>query len=340
METNDQKNKHDQLQVLLICGGGGSEHDISLTSAEFFKDVLAGISGITVHYVEICRDGTRRDENGNSLELRKDGLLVRGEEVIRLNFAIPCFHGTPGETGEIQCVFEMMGLPYLGCGPEASMLSFNKVSTKLWMQALGIPNTPFIFVASSESDEIKRAQEFFAEHGDVFIKASNQGSSVGAFHVTEASKVEETIKEAFKFSSYVLIEKTMKGREVEMSVYQYKGELCTSVPGEIICPAGVFYDYNEKYSGTSKTKTLARAPDLNDELVAAMQASARKLFKGLKYKHLARVDFFVCGSDYYINEPNTFPGHTKISLFPLMMKENGHSYREFLEYIIQTEARK
>ncbi len=335
METKNQQ----QVQVLLICGGGGSEHDISLTSAQFFKDILAGIPFVTVHYVEICRDGVRRDENGNSLELRKDGLLVRGEEVIRLNFAIPCFHGTPGETGEIQCVFEMMGLPYLGCGPEASMLSFNKVSTKLWMQALGIPNTPFIFVASSQESEIKRAVEFFNEHGDVFIKASNQGSSVGAYHVTKAREVEETIKEAFKFSSYVLIEKTMKGREVEMSVYQFKGELCTSVPGEIVCPAG-FYDYNEKYSGTSKTKTLVKAPDLSAELIARMQESAKKLFWGLKYKHLVRVDFFVCGDDYYINEPNTFPGHTKISLFPLMMKENGHSYREFLEYIIQTEARK
>ncbi len=328
-----------EIQVLLICGGGGSEHDISLTSAQFFKDTLSSIAGVKVHYVEICRDGVRRDENGKSLELRKDGLLVRGDEVIRLNFAIPCFHGTPGETGEIQCVFEMMGLPYLGCGPEASMLSFNKVSTKLWMQALGIPNSPFIFVTSNEDDEIKRAQEFFAEHGDIFIKASNQGSSVGAYHVTEASKVESTIKDAFNYSSYVLIEKTMKGREVEMSVYQYKGELVATAPGEIICPGG-FYDFNEKYSGTSKTKTLVRAPGLAPELVARMQEAGKRLFKGLKYKHLVRVDFFVIGDEFYINEPNTFPGHTKISLFPMMMKENGHSYRDFLEHIIKSEARK
>lgn len=327
------------MQVLLICGGGGTEHDISLTSAEFFKEVLNTISGLKVHFVEICRDGVRRDEDGKSVELRKDGILVRGEEIIRLNFAIPCFHGTPGETGEIQCLFEMMGLPYLGCGPEASMLSFNKVSTKLWMQALGIPNSPFIFVSDNSAQEIAKAKEFFKVHGDIFIKASNQGSSVGAYHVTDESKIESTIKEAFTYSPYVLIEKTMKGREVEMSVYQYKGELCTSAPGEIICPGG-FYDYTEKYSGTSKTKTILRAPDLSDELISKMQDSAKKLFHGLKYKHLVRVDFFVCGDEYYINEPNTFPGHTKISLFPMMMKENGHSYRDFLEYIIQTEARK
>ena len=334
METEGQK----KLNILLICGGGGTEHDISLTSALFFKETLSGIQNVEVHYVEICRDSVRRDENGNSVELRKDGLLVRGDEVIRLNFAIPCFHGTPGETGEIQCVFEMMGLPYLGCGPEASTLSFNKVSTKLWMSALGIPNTPYIFVSSDEPEEIERAQRFFNQHNDVFIKASNQGSSVGSYHVTSSGELATRIKEALTLSPYALIEKTMKGREVEMSVYEYEGELMTSRPGEIVCPSG-FYDYNEKYSESSSTKTLVEAPGLSEDLIMQMKEAARKLFKGLKYKHLARVDFFVSDNQFFINEPNTFPGHTKISLFPLMMKGNGHDYRSFLKYIINSEAR-
>lgn len=334
METNSQQ----KLNVLLICGGGGSEHDISLTSAKFFQDILAALENINVHYVEICRDSVRRDHQGAPVELRKDGLLVRGEEVIRLHFAIPCFHGTPGETGEIQCVFEMMGLPYLGCGPEASMLSFNKVSTKLWMNALGISNTPFIFLSGSDDAQIENARSFFKTHPDVFIKASNQGSSVGCYHVTSADKLVSSIEAALKLSPYVLIEKTMKGREVEMSIYEYEGQLTTTWPGEIVCPGG-FYDYEEKYSGTSKTTTLSRAPNLRPELVERMQAAAMKLFRGLKYKHLARVDFFVVGDDFYINEPNTFPGHTKISLFPMMMKENGHDYRTFLSHIINTQAR-
>lgn len=334
METTSQN----KLNVLLICGGGGTEHDISLTSAKFFQDILAPLENINVHYVEIGKDSVRRDHQGRAVELRKDGLLIRGEESIRLNFAIPCFHGTPGETGEIQCVFEMMGLPYLGCSPEASMLSFNKVSTKLWMNALGISNTPFVFLNSSDKEDLSRAHTFFKEHPDVFIKASNQGSSVGCYHVTSESELDEKIKEALKLSPYVLIEKTMKGREVEMSVYEYQGELVATWPGEIICPNG-FYDYSEKYSGDSKTTTLTKAPHLSPELVERMQKAAKELFRGLKYKHLVRVDFFVVGNDFYVNEPNTFPGHTKISLFPMMMKEHGHDYRTFLSHIINSEAR-
>src|SRR5690606_12120259 len=107
--------------VLLICGGGGTEHEISLISAQYILTQLKAIEGITPHYVEITKDGTRRDINGTRCELRRAGELVWPEsgDSVTLHYAIPCIHGPPGETGDIQSVFEMMGLPFLGAGPEA-----------------------------------------------------------------------------------------------------------------------------------------------------------------------------------------------------------------------------
>src|SRR5690606_32556625 len=235
---------------------------------------------------------------------------------------------------------EMMGLPYLGAGPEASILCFNKVSTKLWLDALEVPNTPYLFLSEADQDSLGRAHAFFETHGhDLFVKAASQGSSVGCYHVTEKNNLERDIKEAFKFSPYVLLEKTINGRELEVSVYEYEGKLECSEPGEIVCPSK-FYSYEEKYAETSKTQTLPKAEGLSTEVIEAIRAYAKKAFKGLKLKDLARIDFFYTKDGHiYINEVNTFPGHTKISMFPMMMKENGHNYKTFLEYLIATNAR-
>src|SRR5690606_21231950 len=130
--------------------------------------------------VEITKDGTRRDINGIRCELRRAGEIVwpeSGENAI-LHYAIPCIHGPPGETGDIQSVFEMMGLPFLGAGPEASILCFNKVSTKLWLDALDVPNTPYLFLSECDADSLALAKTFFDKNGgDLFVKAASQGSS-------------------------------------------------------------------------------------------------------------------------------------------------------------------
>lgn len=333
---NENKN------VLLICGGGGTEHEISLVSAKFILGHLNNMTGITAHYVEITKEGHRVDINGERCELRRAGELVwpESDKSVSLNYAIPCIHGPPGETGDIQGVFEMMGLPYLGSNPEASRLCFNKVSTKLWLDALNIPNTPYLFLSEDDQESLGRAHAFFETHGhDLFVKAASQGSSVGCYHVTEKKNLERDIKEAFNFSPYVLIEKTLSGRELEVAVYEYQGKLECSEPGEIICPSK-FYSYEEKYSDNSKTLTLPKAENLPKEVSQQIKTFAMKAFRGLKLKDLARIDFFYTDDGkIYLNEPNTFPGHTKISMFPMMMRENGHDYKTFLEYLIATHAR-
>ncbi len=331
-----------RVNVLLLCGGGSAEHDISLKSADYFLDQLQKLDFVETYYVEIGKDGTRRDIDGKICELRRSGeLFYFGDtQGIPLDFAIPCLHGFPGETGDIQSVFELMNLPYLGSGPEGSQICFNKVTSKLWLDALQIPNAPFLFFYRESLGIGERALTFFEAHGkDVFVKAARQGSSVGIFHVTDASELETSIERAFEFSSYVLLEKKIAGRELEVAAYQYNGQLQTTHPGEIICPSGSFYDYHQKYGKEGQTRTLTKAPDLETKALEKIERYSRVAFEGLGVRHLARIDFFLNQEgEPILNEINTFPGHTPISMFPMMLEGQGHSYAHFLGQIIKKEV--
>jgi D-alanine-D-alanine ligase len=328
--------------ILLICGGGGSEHAISLISAQYIKSQLDQLNDYQIYFVEIEPDGTRKDENGNKLELRKGGFLYQyqTQKEVKLDFAIPCFHGPPGETGQIQAVFELMELPYLGCEPEASALCFNKVSTKLWFDALNIPNTPYLFINDEKQQNIEKAKSFFEKSKNVFVKASSQGSSIGCYFVADESNLIKSIEKAFKLSPYVLIEEYIEGRELEMAVYQYDEKIITTVPGEIVVP-NKFYDYDQKYSEDSKTITYIEAQNLDSKTIEEMKSMAVKVFTALKLRHLSRIDFFLSiTGKVYINEINTFPGMTPISMFPKMMQNNKHSFSLFLKNIIDTDIKK
>jgi D-alanine-D-alanine ligase len=334
--------------ILLLCGGGGSEHEVSIRSAHFFKEKLSPIKNLEVHFVEIGKDQVRRDDQGRACELRKDGLLIKNpgnnEETIRLHFAIPCIHGPPGETGHIPAVFELMGLPFFGTAQEASSICFNKMTTKLWFTALDIPNTPSMFIREFNSEKKLELEEFFEKmNNDIFIKAASQGSSIGCYHVTKEDLLEKKVKEAFQYSELILIEKTLKGRELEVAAYEYKGELHITAPGEIVCEhndENSFYDYEEKYSKESHATTHVEAPNLNSEQINLIKKYSRLAFKGLGLRHLSRIDFFLTEEGkIYLNEVNTFPGHTSISMFPSMLENNGHNYTEYLKEIIDREAR-
>ena len=318
------------MDILLICGGGGAEHDISLLSADFFAEHLKPIEGVRFHRVEITPGGNWVGEEGQFCRLNPGGILVYPDGETPLCFAIPCIHGSPGEDGRIQALFELMGLPYLGSGPEAGLLAFDKVSTKLWAEALGIPTTPFIFIRDASREALSQAAAFQEEWGEVFVKPSRQGSSLGMARVSEKRELEEKILQAFKYSSVVLIEQSMKGRELELAVYEYAGDLQISAPGEILCPDG-FYDYRQKYAKDSSARTSVEAKGLDLKVVKTLKDYGRKIFCGLGCRHLARVDFFMTDrGKIVLNEINTFPGHTQISMFPLMMEHNGHSYHSFL----------
>jgi D-alanine-D-alanine ligase len=320
--------------VLLLCGGGSSEHEVSLVSVKYIKKCLEDLPGINLILVEIDREGNWVREDGEKVLLDDRASLRPLSDINRIgtkiDYAVPCFHGYPGETGDIQSQFEMMKLPYLGCNSETSKMCFNKVTTKLWSEALGVPSTPFTFLSALNAASINSAMDFQKLHGDIVIKASNQGSSVGCYLVEKGSDPTPTIEKAFSLSPFVLIEKRMKPRELEVSVYEFDGKLQVSYPGEIICPSN-FYSYEEKYSTKSLTTTETKAQNLTEKQLQSISDYATRLYHGLKLRHLSRIDFFLDAGSIYLNEINTFPGLTPISMFPKMMEANGHSFKHFLE---------
>ncbi len=330
--------------VLLLFGGSGTEHEVSVVSAKYVEKNLQEIGLYNVIKVEIGQPKSK-DKNfylinadgsrGESVELNFKRQLVGQSYKSDIHYVVPCIHGPPGETGEIQTYLDLISLPYLGCGPEASLIAFNKVTSKLWFNALDIPNTPFEFLTSIE--DAPKAHKLFDKHGKVFVKAASQGSSVGCYQVFKKDELESALKNAFTFSEYVLVEKMVEARELEISTYEFEGKIHASVPGEINCPSS-FYSYAEKYDPKSKTTTEVVAPGLSPEVVGLMREYAIKAFKALKLRHLSRIDFFYTkDGEIFLNEINTFPGATPISMFPKMMENNGHAYIKFIGDIIKKD---
>lgn len=326
--------------VLLLCGGGGSEHEISLRSVKYYEECMAKMPTVNTIKIEIDKQGQWVDGNGKRYLLDGKRFLRAFEQDgapgIKIDVAIPCIHGPPGETGDLQSFFEMIGLPYFGCNSETSKMCFNKITTKMWATALGVANTPYIFVSENNEEGMKKIFEFQKTHGDIVVKASNQGSSVGCYMVSSSENPTKAVQDAFGLSPFVLIEKRMKPRELEVSAYEYDGKLQISYPGEIVTPSSTFYTYEEKYSSASESKTFVKAPDVTPEQVKTITDYATRLYHGLKIRHLSRIDFFLDNGKIYLNEINTFPGSTSISMFPKMLEANGHSFTAYLEQHIKT----
>ncbi|WGL16117.1 D-alanine--D-alanine ligase [Microbulbifer bruguierae] len=325
------------IQVLLICGGGGSEHEVSLRTADFIQRELARAPDIHLTRVTMNGDGQLLDGDGQVRELRSDKLLYSASGSAQVvDYVIPSIHGYPGETGDLQSQLEILGLPYYGCSPEASKICFNKITTKLWLSALGIDNTPYQFLCADTPEEIAQAQDALAEWGTVFVKASNQGSSVGCYKAATAEALENALKEAFRLSPYVLVEKCLKVRELEVAAYTYEGELVITPPGEVCAPEDTFYSYEEKYAEGSRALTHVVAEGLSDAQLGWIREASKRAFIGLQLKDLSRIDFFLSeDGEIYLNEVNTFPGMTSISMFPKMLQHQGHDFCTYLGGLIR-----
>lgn len=312
----------------MLKGGGGQEHDVSLITANYLASVIDK-KKFRVLEVEVDKDFNWIHE-GEKVELnfQKELTYIGTDRKESIDLCVPCFHGYPGETGHIQAFFEMINLPYLGCGYEASAICFNKVLTKLWLEKANIPVTPFIIAKDSSHETLKELESFFKEEGPIFIKASNQGSSVGCYPVDTKEEIPNFLNKAFNFSNFVIVEKKVLPRELEISVFEYKGDVIATSPSEIVCP-DKFYSYEEKYSQQSKTQTNLN-PDLDPKITKEIQEYAKQAFENLKLSQFCRMDFFVVGEQVYLNEINTFPGMTPISLFPKMIENYGLSYPKLL----------
>ncbi|EGQ7684236.1 TPA: D-alanine--D-alanine ligase [Vibrio parahaemolyticus] len=323
--------------ILLLCGGGSSEHEISLLSANFVEQQLNLIQNAKVTRVEIKNEGWVTDQGELVYLDLNTKKLCSNESNQTIDFIVPCIHGFPGETGDIQSLFEIAGIPYLGCGPEASSNSFNKITSKLWYDALDIPNTPYLFLTRNDEHAHRQAEQAFEKWGKVFVKAARQGSSVGCYNVTEKQAIAKAVNDAFGYSDQVLVEKAVKPRELEVAAYEMNGELHITKPGEVIAPDGAFYSYDEKYSSSSHSLTEVEAKNLTQEQIDKIRHASETVFKQMNLRHLSRIDFFLTeDNEIYLNEVNTFPGMTPISMFPKMLQNNGHKFHEFLEDCINS----
>ncbi|RXJ74584.1 D-alanine--D-alanine ligase [Veronia nyctiphanis] len=319
-----------KIEVLLLCGGGSAEHEVSLVSANYLESVLSTIPSLNVTRVEITSVGWRSESHA-ACRLDLDKVLTVGDRKVTLDYVVPCIHGFPGETGEIQSLFELAGLPYMGCDSAASNICFNKITSKLWFDAIGIENTPYIFLSEQSEQAYRDGEAAFDKWGTLFVKAACQGSSVGCYKVNDKSAVRTAIDNAFEYSEQVLIEQAVKPRELEVAAYQYGDEIIVTNPGEICCPSDTFYTYDEKYSSDSHSETTLDPRNLTEEQTSQMREMARKAFIHLKLKDLSRIDFFLTpNGKVLLNEINTFPGMTPISMFPKLVEHNGHSFADYL----------
>ncbi|EPE37885.1 D-alanine--D-alanine ligase [Candidatus Photodesmus katoptron] len=321
-----------KITVLLLYGGNQSEHAVSRMSANYLQTQLKLTPSFFVIRIRIQSNNWYDDnEDRVYLDFNKAELYSNKLDPIKIDFIIPCIHGYPGETGDIQSMLELAKIPYLGCGPEASINSFNKITSKLWYNALGIPNTPYIFLCKNSKISIKQGEIAFKRWGKVFVKAAKQGSSIGCYKVTNIKEIGKFINLAFTYSDQVLIEKALQSRELEVSAYEFNGKLYISKPGEILTPDNNFYSYKEKYNQDSKSITKIEASNLTIKQKKIISNNARKIFIQMKLKHLSRLDFFLTKDNkIYLNEVNTFPGMTSTSMFPKMLENNGHRFSQFL----------
>jgi D-alanine-D-alanine ligase len=314
-------------RVAVLAGGRSSEHEVSLASGASVADGLR-TAGHTVTEIQIGRDGVwRRDGEPVTVAL---GSRLPGTDVV-----FPVLHGPFGEDGTVQGLLECLDVPYVGAGVLASALCMNKVVFKQLMAELGIPQ-----VAYRAVDRLAHAADpdatavTVAELGyPAFVKPARLGSSVGIAKVDDPGQLPAALQTAFAHDSLVIVEAFAAGREVECSVLG-NGDPIASEPGEILLAAGEggWYDYQAKYTeGAMELMVPARVtPEVRDRIrELAVQAFAASGCQGL-----ARVDFFVIGSEVLVNELNTMPGFTATSVYAALFAAGGIEYPELLDRLV------
>ncbi len=353
-----------RLRVAVVFGGRSSEHVISCVSA---GSVLTHLdrTRFDVIPVGISPDGTwvlgtgkpaelalrnrtlpRVDATGVALTLLGDPTrreLVRiagersGEVLCGVDVVFPVLHGAFGEDGTIQGLLELAGLPYVGCGVLASAAGMDKGFARKLLRAEGLPVTDTV-VLHGENGTLTAAQR--ARLGlPVFVKPARAGSSLGVSKVADWSELPGALSTARDVDPKVLVEAAVIGREVECGVLEFPdGRIEASLPAEIrvvAADSAGWYDFNAKYLDDACEFDIPAK--LDDEVTAQLQAMAVAAFRSLDCQGLARVDFFVRpDGSLIINEINTMPGFTPISMYPRMWAVTGVDYSTLLSILIDT----
>ncbi|WP_311477650.1 D-alanine--D-alanine ligase family protein [uncultured Gulosibacter sp.] len=350
--------------VLVLFGGRSSEHTISCATAagvlgaidrEKFDVIPVGITreGAWVleednpakfqldpeHMPEVVDNGTRvllpDSVQSRTLRVVREGTVAPLADV---DVVFPLIHGPFGEDGTLQGMLAMTSLPFVGSGVLASAAGMDKHYTKLLLAAAGLRVAKGITVfAEKWRDARGSVAEQVAELGwPVFVKPARAGSSVGVSKVADAAGLDEAMRVAFAEDDHVLVEESIAGREVEIAVLGgRRGEPArASVAGEIVMQGAEFYDFAAKYLDDSAVRLDCPA-QLSEAQLAVAQQLAVRAFDALGCEGLARVDFFLDGEGFLVNEVNTMPGFTPISMFPKCWGASGLPYDELITELIE-----
>ncbi|MEG1311359.1 MAG: D-alanine--D-alanine ligase [Romboutsia sp.] len=346
-----------KLNVALIFGGKSGEHEVSLlSSASIYKHIDKDKYNIST--IGITKDGKWMYYEGNDENIKNGewvnlanknveinlvptgnkevGILFEDGHVEKIDVLFPVLHGPYGEDGTIQGLFEISQIPYVGCGVLASSVGMDKLICKKVFTEIGLPQVNYTDTnrclfnkdAQGQLDKIESKLNY-----PVFVKPANLGSSVGISKANNREELLSGINEALKYDSRIVLEQGINAREIEVAVLGNE-EVKASIAGEIK-PAKDFYDYEDKYINGSSTYEIPAS--ITDENMQKIRQMAIEAFKGIDGKGLSRVDFFIDkdSSEIFINEINTLPGFTSISMYPKMWEATGLEYTNLIDKLIE-----
>ena len=344
----------DKKKVVVIFGGMSSEHEVSCISGatvigaidkEKYEPILVGITKdgkwLLTESVESIRDGSwRKSKKRAVISPDTEGVLLvtseEGTESVKIDVVFPVLHGLFGEDGTIQGLLEMAHIPYVGCGHLSSAVTMDKFFTKVIADSVNVQQAAYVPVRSFELAEMDKVVEKIEKEKEypVFIKPSNAGSSVGITKAHNRAELIEGLKLAAKHDSKILVEESINGREIECALFGYMGNAFATGVGEIVA-AAEFYDYDAKYNNAA-SKTIID-PDIPAEKVEEIRDAAVKIYRACDCFGLSRVDFFLeRETDRVVfNEINAIPGHTSISMYPMLMEKAGHPMNEYVNQLIE-----
>jgi D-alanine-D-alanine ligase len=334
-----------RLTVALLFGGRSGEHEVSLRSAASVARALLATHDVRPVLIDksgrwlLQADVEPQPSGGSPVSLAPmpgdAGRLRRvpdGAELARPDVYFPMLHGTFGEDGTIQGLFELAGVPYVGAGVAASAAAMDKEIMKALFAHAGLPQGPWRVLRGRDAEA---EAEIVRELGlPLFVKPANLGSSVAVSKIKAPGDLDRALETAFRYDTKVLLEAGIEARELEVSVLG-NDDPEASLPGEVV-PDREFYDYDSKYSPESKTELVLPAR-IDAALVAEIRDLAVAAFRAVCARGYARVDFFLerTASRLLVNEINTIPGFTSISMFPKLWELSGLSYPDLLARLVE-----
>lgn len=346
-----------KLKVGVIFGGKSAEHEVSLQSAkniveamdrDKYEPALIGIDKSGKWHINNESSYLLNAEDPKLIQLNKSNdhaALVPGEleqqlihaengnALDQVDVIFPIVHGTLGEDGSIQGMLRIANLPYVGPDVLSSAICMDKDIAKRLMEGAGINVAKGKAYTNAQRNQINYEELVQLLGKSMFIKPANQGSSVGVSKVSTKEEFEQAIDSAFEYDHKIIIEETLVGREIEFSVLGNEHPQA-SLPGEIL-PKTDFYSYDSKYIDEDGAE-LAIPAELPEEKMKEMQQVALKAFTTLQCEGLARVDFFLTEEGkIYVNEINTLPGFTQISMYPKLWEESGIGYTDLISQLIE-----